>query len=156
MEQDTNFEDRLNGCGVNITITPEVPNDRHVSVVRMLLHQVARSAGGLTGGDIHVMTRKYIQLLSAVKELGLLGTTRLSGGSELTTAEVAMLVERLVSEPSADDIPGEPHVLEAKIALNAAAHTAYSTMLVMTLPMVSPELSALVADITDPLPRRRQ
>jgi len=152
MGQDNNFEDRLNGSGINIAITPEVSADQHISIIKMLMCQVARVAGRLTGGDVHAMTRKYIQLLMAVKELGLLDTTRLAGCFELTTGEVALLVDRLVIEPSMDDCPAEPHVLEAKMALNMVAHTAYSATLIMALPMVSPELSRLVADITDPIP----
>jgi len=152
MKQANNFEDRLNGSGINIAITPEVATDQRISIIKMLMCQVARAAGGLTGGDIHAMTRKYIQLLMAVKELGLLDTTRLAGCFELTTDEVALLVDRLVIEPNTDDHPDEPHVLEAKMALNMVAHAAYSATLIMALPMVSPELSRLVADITDPEP----
>jgi len=152
MEQANNFEDRLNGSGINIAITPEVATGQRISIIKMLMCQVARAAGGLTGGDVHAMTRKYIQLLMVVKELGLLDTTRLAGCFELTTDEVSLLVDRLVVEPTMDDHPDEPHVLEAKMALNLVARAAYSATLIMALPVVSPELSRLVADITDPEP----
>jgi len=147
MGQDNNFEDRLNGSGINIAIIPEVSNDQRINVIRMLMCQVARAAGGLTCGDIHHMDVKYVQILMLVKKKGVRQTSRLDESFELTLGEVIKVVDHFVEYP---DLPEGSEEYGYKWELNDAAINAYVAIRNIALPVVTPYVRQLVLAVIDP------